>query len=83
MEPHEIHQMVLFIKKQLITNFTSREKQILNLICKGLNNEQIADLIHLSPKTVEKHKSSLFHKTETFNTVNLVIYAFKNQLTSL
>ena len=70
-------------KKQLITNFTSREKEILQLICKGLNNEQIADLIHLSPKTVEKHKSSLFHKTETFNTVNLVIYAFKNQLTSL
>lgn len=70
-------------KKQVIANFTSREKQILQLICKGLNNEQIADLIHLSPKTIEKHKSSLFQKTETFNTVNLVIYAFKNQLISL
>ena len=70
-------------KKQVIAKFTSREKEILHLICKGLNNEQIADLIHLSPKTVEKHKSSLFQKTETFNTVNLVIYAFKNQLISL
>jgi len=70
-------------KKQVITNLTSREKQILHLICTGLNNEQIADLIHLSPKTVEKHKSSLFQKTETFNTVNLVIYAFKNELISL
>jgi len=70
-------------KRQAITKFTSREKQILHYICKGLNNEQIADLIYLSPKTVEKHKSSLFQKTETFNTVNLVIYAFKNQLISL
>lgn len=70
-------------RKQIITKFTSREKQILHYICKGLNNEQIADLIHLSPKTVEKHKSNLFQKTETFNTVNLVIYAFKNQLVSL
>lgn len=70
-------------KKQVIAKFTSREKEILHLICKGLNNEQIADLIHLSPKTIEKHKSSLFQKTETFNTVNLVIYAFKNQLISL
>lgn len=70
-------------KKQIGANLTSREKQILHLICKGLNNEQIADFIHLSPKTVEKHKSSLFQKTDTFNTVNLVIYAFKNQLTTL
>nr|WP_321357907.1 response regulator transcription factor [uncultured Draconibacterium sp.] len=69
--------------EQLLDKFTSREKEILNLICKGLNNEQIAELIHLSPKTIEKHKSSLFQKTETFNTVNLVIYAFKNQLISL
>ncbi|WP_320113671.1 response regulator transcription factor [Draconibacterium orientale] len=69
--------------EQLLDKFTPREKEILNLICKGLNNEQIAELIHLSPKTVEKHKSNLFQKTETFNTVNLVIYAFKNQLISL
>ena len=62
--------------------FTSREMEILELICKGLNNEQIAEIIFLSPKTIEKHKSSLFQKTETFNTVNLVIYAFKNQLVS-
>jgi DNA-binding NarL/FixJ family response regulator len=70
-------------KEQILTKLTSREKQILNLICKGLNNEQIAESIYLSPKTVEKHKSNLFQKTETFNTVNLVIYAFKNQLISL
>nr|WP_319267187.1 response regulator transcription factor [uncultured Draconibacterium sp.] len=69
--------------EQLLSQFTAREKEILNLICKGLNNEQIAELIHLSPKTIEKHKSNLFQKTETFNTVNLVIYAFKNQLISL
>ncbi|MCG6191124.1 response regulator transcription factor [Maribellus maritimus] len=69
--------------EEKLTRFTSREKEVLGLICKGLNNEQIADLIHLSPKTVEKHKSNLFQKTDTFNTVNLVIYAFKNQLISL
>lgn len=69
--------------EQKLAGFTSREKQILDLICKGLNNEQIAELIHLSPKTIEKHKSNLFLKTKTFNTVNLVIYAFKNQLISL
>jgi DNA-binding NarL/FixJ family response regulator len=71
------------INKELgILQLTSREKQILDLLCKGLNNEQIAEALFLSPKTIEKHKSRLFQKTGTFNTVNLVIYAFKNQLVS-
>ena len=60
--------------------FTERETEILNLICKGFNNEQIGEIIHLSPKTIEKHKSSLFQKTDTKNTVNLIIYMFKNGL---
>ncbi len=68
--------------KQEILDFSDREKQILELVCNGFSNDQIADRIFLSPKTIEKHKSSLFQKTGTFNTVNLVIYAFKNQLVS-
>ena len=68
--------------KLVLPQFTSREQQILELVCKGFNNDQIAEAIFLSPKTIEKHKSSLFQKTATLNTVNLVIYAFKNQLVS-
>jgi len=60
--------------------FTAREKEIIELICKGYGNKEIAEKTFLSPKTVEKHKSNLFQKTNTFNTVNLVIYAFKNQI---
>jgi len=63
--------------------FTEREKEIIELICKGYGNKEIAEKTFLSPKTVEKHKSNLFQKTDTFNTVNLVIYAFKNQIVSL
>ena len=69
--------------KCVLPQFTSREQEILELVCKGFNNEQIAKAIFLSPKTIEKHKSSLFQKTGTLNTVNLVIYAFKNQLVSI
>jgi len=60
--------------------FTEREKEIIDLICMGYGNKEIAEKTFLSPKTVEKHKSNLFQKTNTFNTVNLVIYAFKNQI---
>ena len=66
-----------------IPQFTEREKEILNLICQGYNNEQIGEIIHVSPKTIEKHKSSLFQKTDAKNTVNLIIYAFNNKLVQI
>jgi DNA-binding NarL/FixJ family response regulator len=71
------------IRKTNLPLLTEREKEILELICQGLNNEQIADSTHISPKTVEKHKSNLFQKTDTSNTVNLIIYAFKNGIVQL
>lgn len=61
-------------------NFTSREMQILELICQGHNNKQIAEITYLSPKTIEKYKSNLFQKTNVLNTVNLIVYAYKHQL---
>ncbi len=70
-------------RKSSLPSFTQREREILDLLCQGYNNEQIAELIHVSSKTVEKHKSNLFQKTETNNTVNLIIYAFKNGLADI
>jgi len=61
-------------------NFTSREMQILELICQGHNNKQIGEITFLSPKTIEKYKSDLFQKTNVLNTVNLIVYAYKHQL---
>jgi DNA-binding NarL/FixJ family response regulator len=63
--------------------FTEREKEILDLLCEGLNNDRISERIHVSPKTIEKHKSSLFQKTDTNNTVNLIIYAFRHGLVKI
>lgn len=67
-------------QKEELPVFTDREQEVLELICKGFGNKQIAEATFLSTKTIEKHKSSLFQKTGTFNTVNLVIYAFKHQI---
>ncbi len=67
-------------ENQYTEKFTPREIEILELICKGLSNDQIAETAFISVKTVEKYKSNLFQKTNTQNTVNLVIHAFKNRL---
>lgn len=62
---------------------TDREMEVLKLLCKGLNNDQISKIIHLSPKTIEKHKSNLFQKTDTNNTINLILFAFRNGLVKM
>jgi DNA-binding NarL/FixJ family response regulator len=69
--------------KSMLPILTDREHEILGLLCQGLNNEKISEVIHLSPKTIEKHKSSLFLKTNTNNTVNLIIYAFRNEMVEI
>jgi DNA-binding NarL/FixJ family response regulator len=59
---------------------TSRETEILKLICQGLSNAEISERISLSPRTVEGHKSNLISKTGVKNSVSLVMYALKNHL---
>lgn len=59
-------------------DLTEREDEILLLICKGLTNNEIADRLGLSKRTVDKHRENLLMKTQSKNTANLVIYAIKN-----
>ena len=70
-------------KETPFVNFTRREREVLELICKGMSNADISDKLHISIRTVEKHRSELLLKTESNNAISLVIYAIKNQLVTL
>ena len=61
-------------------SFTDREIDVLEQICKGLSNQEIADALFISPRTAERHRSNLFTKTGAKNSVTLVMYAIKNNL---
>lgn len=67
-------------KKQKITlnKLSEREEEVLYLICKGYSNQEIADALHISKRTVDKHRENLLLKTDSKNTAGLVIYAIKN-----
>ena len=65
------------------SDFSSRESEILHLICLGYSNQAIGEKIFLSKRTVEKHRANLLLKTNSRNTAELVIYAIKNQLITL
>lgn len=60
--------------------FTKREMEILKLMCNGLSALEIAEELYLSKKTVEGHRTQLFQKTCTKNSVALVVYAIKNKV---
>ncbi len=59
---------------------SDREVEVLQLICKGLSNQEIADKLFISKRTVDHHRASLLTKTDTRNTASLVIYAIKHKL---
>lgn len=62
---------------------TAREKEVLELICEGLSNQQISDKLFISQRTVERHRSSLLLKTDSKNSISLVVYAIKNKLVKI
>jgi DNA-binding NarL/FixJ family response regulator len=61
-------------------SFSERERDVLEQISKGLSNQEIADVLFISPRTVERHRANLFTKTGSKNSVTLVVYAIKNNL---
>jgi len=62
---------------------TSREHQIVELVCSGKTNKEIANLLCLSVRTVEVHRNTINKKTNTKNIASLVTYAIKNGLYSV
>ena len=61
-------------------SLSDREQEVLLLICKGLSNQEIAEQLFISKRTVDHHRASLLTKTNTRNAASLVIYAIKNKM---
>lgn len=62
---------------------TNREVEVLQLICRGMSNQEIAKTLELSPRTVDGHRANIINKTQTKNTVSLVTYAIKKKIVEL
>lgn len=60
-----------------------REKEILQLLAEGKSNKGISDLLNLSIKTVETHRSNIMRKLGFHNITDLVLYAVRNHLIEL
>ncbi|TDE45815.1 response regulator transcription factor [Flavobacterium rhamnosiphilum] len=64
-------------------HLTNREKEVLLLLCKQYNSNEIAEKLFISSRTVEGHRNNLLLKTECKNIAGLVVYAIQNEIVTL
>jgi DNA-binding NarL/FixJ family response regulator len=57
---------------------STREKEVLSLICRGMTTAEIAEKLFISSRTVEGHRQHLLEKTDTKNSAALVAWAYRN-----
>jgi DNA-binding NarL/FixJ family response regulator len=62
---------------------SEREKEILMAICRGLSNQEIADELFISKRTVDKHRANILEKTGCKNTAALVVHAIRTGIVEL
>ncbi len=77
---HVIQRMKNRESETKSANLSRREKEILLKICEGLSNQEIAESLFISKRTVDKHRANLLGKTNSKNTASLILFAIKNKL---
>ncbi len=62
---------------------TDREREILKLLAEGYSTREIAQMLVISPKTVERHKTSLMAKLDIHNRLDLFKYALRKRIVNI
>lgn len=62
---------------------STREREVLKLVAEGYTNKQIASVMFISVKTVEKHRSNVMIKLNLHNSSSLTAYAIENKLVTI
>lgn len=57
---------------------TKREREVLNLVVEGHTSKIMAEMLHLSPRTIDHHRANLLRKFDMKNSVDLVNFAVRN-----
>lgn len=66
--------------KGLFCELSNREIEILNLMCQQFNTKEIAEQLCLSERTVDGHRKRMLEKTNSKNSIGLILWGIKNQI---
>lgn len=61
---------------------SDREREIFQLVAEGRSNKEVAELLGISPATVETHRARILQKLDVHNTAELVLYAVRRGVIS-
>ena len=61
---------------------SEREREVLQLVAEGRSNKETAEVLCLSPATVETHRSNILQKLDIHNTAELVLFAVRRGVIS-
>ena len=61
---------------------SEREREVFQLIAEGRVNKEIAEMLHLSPSTVETHRARIMDKLDVHSAVEIVLYAVRKGIIS-
>lgn len=61
---------------------SEREREIFQLIAEARTNKEVAELLQISPATVETHRARILQKLDIHNTAELVLYAVRRGVIS-
>lgn len=64
------------------SRLTDREREIVQLLCEGMGNKQVADHLGISVKTAETHRAAIMKKLKLQSFSELVRYAVRNHIVS-
>jgi two-component system response regulator NreC len=72
-------------EKGMVDRFESlseREREVFQLVAEGRSNKEIADLLFVSPTTVDTHRAHILQKLDVHSTAELVLYAVRRGVIS-
>jgi DNA-binding NarL/FixJ family response regulator len=61
---------------------SEREREVFQLVAEGHSNKEIAELLSVSPTTIETHRAHILQKLDVHNTAELVLYAVRRGVIS-
>ncbi len=68
-----------YVRKKVV-EFTEKELEIIQLICKEYTTKEIGDKLFLSTRTIDGHRVKILEKMEVKNTVGMVVYALQHHI---
>ena len=78
-----LHQRTMAAETSPLERLSRREREVLQLVVEGRSSVEIAEMLSLSPKTVDTYRSRLMQKLEIRDVPTLVKFAIQHGLTSL